>query len=104
MAPRVMHRREESQMEDRAFDVGHCGGADSQVMTMPRSTEEILGQADELARTFEDYDPEPGDRGRVPPEFRLRIAALKRAEPEAEVASAVADARRKQSNRRTRAG
>lgn len=65
-------------------------------MTMPRSTEEILAQADELARKFEEYDPKPGDRERVSPEFRLRIAALKRAEAEAEVAAAVTEARRKQ--------
>ena len=63
---------------------------------MPRSTEEILAQADELAREFEEYDPKPGDRERVSPEFRLRIAALKRAEAEAEVAAAVTEARRKQ--------
>lgn len=63
---------------------------------MPRSTEEILAQADELARRFEEYDPKPGDRERVSPEFRLRIAALKRAEAEAEVAAAVTEARRKQ--------
>lgn len=91
-------------MEDRAFDVALCRGADSRIVTMPRTTEEILAQADDLARTVEDYDPEPGDRERVSPEFRLRIAALKRAEPEAEVASAVDDARRKHPNRQTRAG
>ena len=28
---------------------------------MPRSAEEILSQADELARRFEDYEPAPGD-------------------------------------------
>jgi hypothetical protein len=28
---------------------------------MPRSAEEILAQADELARRFEDYEPGPGD-------------------------------------------
>jgi hypothetical protein len=28
---------------------------------MPRSAEEILAQADELARRFEDYEPAPGD-------------------------------------------
>lgn len=63
---------------------------------MPRSTEEILAQADELARRFEEYEPKAGDRERVPPEFRLRIAALKRAEAEAEVVAAVTEARRKQ--------
>jgi hypothetical protein len=28
---------------------------------MPRSAKEILARADELARRFEDYEPEPGD-------------------------------------------
>jgi hypothetical protein len=28
---------------------------------MPRSTEEILAHADELARRFEDFEPAPGD-------------------------------------------
>jgi hypothetical protein len=28
---------------------------------MPRSAEEILARADELARRFEDYEPAPGD-------------------------------------------
>jgi len=28
---------------------------------MPRSAEEILARADELARRFEDYEPGPGD-------------------------------------------
>jgi len=63
-------------LEDCAFDVGLCDGADSQVMTMPRGTEEILAQADELARMFEDYDPKPGDRERMSPEFRLRVREL----------------------------
>jgi hypothetical protein len=33
---------------------------------MPRSLEEILAHADELADAFEAYDPEPGDEGRHP--------------------------------------
>ncbi len=28
---------------------------------MPRSIQEILDHADELAKRFEDYDPQPGD-------------------------------------------
>lgn len=60
---------------------------------MPRTTEEILAHADELARQAEDYEPKPGDRDRVPPEVRLRLAALKRAEAEVEVKAAVAEAR-----------
>ena len=58
---------------------------------MPRTTEEILAHADELARQAEEYEPKPGDRDRVPPEVRLRLAALKRAEAEAEVAGLYRD-------------
>lgn len=60
---------------------------------MPRTTEEILAHADELAKQFEAYDPNPGDRENVSPEVRLQLAALKRAEVEAEIKRAVADAR-----------
>lgn len=62
---------------------------------MPRSTNEILAHAAVLARRFEDYDPQPGDRGRVSPEVRLQLAAMKRAEVEAEVAAAVSAARKR---------
>ena len=61
---------------------------------MPRSTAEILAHAEELARKFEDYEPKPGDRGKMSPELRLWLAALKRAEVESEVADAVAEARK----------
>lgn len=61
---------------------------------MPRSTEEILAHAEVLARQFEDYEPTPGDRGKMSPELRLRLAAMKRAEIEIEVNAAVSEARR----------
>ena len=60
---------------------------------MPRSTDEILAHAEELARQFEDYEPKSGDREQVDPEVRLRLAAMKRADAENEVRAAVAEAR-----------
>lgn len=61
---------------------------------MPRSLEEMMAQADDLADRFEAYEPEPGDRDTVSPLTQLRLAALKRAEAEREIAEAVATARR----------
>lgn len=59
---------------------------------MPRSIQEILDQADELAKNFEDY--EPGEDDEVPvEEYLLRRAALARARSEREVVNAVTVAR-----------
>lgn len=59
---------------------------------MPRSIQEILDQAEELAKRFEDY--EPGEGGQVPvEEYLLRRAALARARSEREVVDAVTAAR-----------
>jgi hypothetical protein len=59
---------------------------------MPRSIQEILDQADELAKRFEDY--EPGEDDEVPvEEYLLRRAALARARSEREVVDAVTVAR-----------
>ena len=63
-------------------------------MPMPRSLDEMMAQADALADRFEAYEPEPGDRDTVAPLTQLRLAALKRAEAEREIAEAVANARR----------
>ncbi|MBO0920928.1 hypothetical protein J1G42_08825 [Cellulomonas sp. zg-ZUI222] len=60
---------------------------------MPRSLEEILAQADDLADTFEAYEPRPEDRDTVSPVTQMRLAALKRAAAEREIAEAVAAAR-----------
>lgn len=49
-------------------------------MTTPRTTEEILAHADELAKRFEDDEPQDGDDERRSPFTLLRLAALKRAE------------------------
>lgn len=60
---------------------------------MPRPTEQIIAHANELAREFEDYEPRPGDEGRVSALTLLRLAALKRAEVERELHDAVRAAR-----------
>lgn len=59
---------------------------------MPRSIQEILDQADELAKRFEDYEPGEGDQAPVE-EYLLRRAALARARSEREVVDAVTAAR-----------
>lgn len=60
---------------------------------MPRSMQEILDHADELAKRFEDYEPAPADEVDVA-EYLLRRAALARARSERQVADAVDSARR----------
>ena len=55
---------------------------------MPRSMQEILDHADELAQRFEDYEPVPGDEVDVA-EYRLRQAAVAQARGERQVADAV---------------
>jgi hypothetical protein len=60
---------------------------------MPRSTEEILAHADELAKRFEDFDP-AGDKGVDARSLRdIRHAFLRRAAAEREISEAVAVAR-----------
>jgi hypothetical protein len=61
---------------------------------MPRSIQEILDHADELARRFEDYEPVPGDERRLE-EYILERAALERARGERQVVDAVSAARAK---------
>ena len=59
---------------------------------MPRSIQEILDHADELAQRFEDH--EPGEGNQVPvEEYLLQRAALARARGEREVVEAVTAAR-----------
>jgi hypothetical protein len=60
---------------------------------MPRSTKEIISHAAELAKQFEDYEPDDADRGDVSPLTRVRLAALKRSEAERDIAEAVNAAR-----------
>jgi hypothetical protein len=54
---------------------------------MPRSLDEIIAHADELADAFEGYDPQPGDEGRITP-GSLRLIAYRRAQAERELADA----------------
>lgn len=61
---------------------------------MPRSIQEILDHADELAQRFEDYEPEPGDERPVE-EYLLERAALARARGERQIVEAVTAARTK---------
>ena len=59
---------------------------------MPRSIQEILDQADELARRFEEYEPSDGDERPVE-EYLLTRAALARARSERQIVDAVVAAR-----------
>jgi hypothetical protein len=59
---------------------------------MPRSIQDILDHADELAKRFEDYEPGQGDQIPVE-EHLLQRAALARARSERETVDAVAAAR-----------
>ena len=60
---------------------------------MPRSVQDILDHADELAKRFEDYEPSPDDEVAVA-EYLLRRAALARARSERQITEAVDAARR----------
>lgn len=61
---------------------------------MPRSIQEILDHADELAKRFEDYDPQPGDERPVE-EYLIQRAAIARARSERQIVEAVTAARSK---------
>lgn len=61
---------------------------------MPRSIQDILDHADQLADCFEDYEPKPGD-DRPVEEYQLHRATLARARGEREVLEAVTTARAK---------
>jgi len=61
---------------------------------MPRSIQEILDHADELASRFEDYEPNADDERPVE-EYLLERAALARARGERQVVEAVTAARTK---------
>ncbi len=61
---------------------------------MPRSIQEILDHADELAQRFEDYEPQPDDERPVE-EYLLERAALARARSERQIVDAVTAARTK---------
>ena len=62
-------------------------------MTMPRTVQDILDHADELAKRFEDYEPDAGDE-RDPGVFAaLRDAVLSRSDAERAIKDAVDRAR-----------
>ena len=55
---------------------------------MPRSIQEILDHAAELAKRFEDYQPDPADE-RTVEEYLLERAALARARSERQIVDAI---------------
>ena len=60
---------------------------------MPRSIEEILEKADELAARFEDHEPQPGQIADAGALHQVREAFRDRAAAEQNLATAVATAR-----------
>jgi hypothetical protein len=60
---------------------------------MPRSAEEIRAHADDLARRFENYEPEPGDIKDAQPLRDIAAAFARLASSERELADAVSVAR-----------
>jgi hypothetical protein len=62
-------------------------------MTMPRSVEEILQHADELAARFEGYEPDPADELDRDVVAELRAAVAERSEAERHMLEAVRKAR-----------
>jgi hypothetical protein len=63
---------------------------------MPRSLEEIIEHADELAAAFERYEPTPEDEGKAASLMALRLAASRRAEADRSVLACVSEARAQQ--------
>ena len=61
---------------------------------MPRSIQEILDHGDELAKRFEEYEPNVGDE-RVIEEYLLERATIARARSERQIVEAVTAARAK---------
>ena len=59
---------------------------------MPRSIQDILDHAAELAKRFEDYEPDPADERPVQ-EYLLQRAVLARARSEQQIVDAVVAAR-----------
>ncbi|MQA12407.1 MAG: hypothetical protein GEU98_28530 [Pseudonocardiaceae bacterium] len=61
--------------------------------TMPRSMQEIINQADELADRFESYSPNPDDQRDPRPLESLRSAVAERVAAETAIVRAVGEAR-----------
>ncbi len=64
-------------------------------MTVPRSVDEILQHAEELAERFEQYQPQPEDERDKDVVIALRDAVLARSDAERRLRDAVAEARRR---------
>jgi hypothetical protein len=62
-------------------------------MTMPRSVEEILQHADELAERFENYEPTPADELDAGAVSLLRAAVQERSQAERHLIDAIRAAR-----------
>jgi hypothetical protein len=62
-------------------------------MTMPRSVEDILQHADELAERFENYEPAPGDELDAGAVSLLRAAIQERSDAERHLIEAIRAAR-----------
>lgn len=60
---------------------------------MPRSVEEILAHADELAARFENYDPRPGDELDVTALHEIRAAVAEKSAAERHLITAIRSAR-----------
>jgi len=63
------------------------------VIDMPRTVQDILNHADELARRFEGYEPAADDERDAGTFTALRDAVLLRSDVERSIRNAVADAR-----------
>jgi hypothetical protein len=62
-------------------------------MSMPRSVDEILKHADELAARFEDYEPRASDELNADAVTKLRGAVAERSEAERHMVEAIKGAR-----------
>jgi hypothetical protein len=60
---------------------------------MPRTAQEIMSQADQLAKHFEDHDPDPANMREAASLRKIRKAFLRRAGAEEELLNAVLSAR-----------
>ena len=63
------------------------------MLPVPRSLEEILDQADDLADVFERYEPKDGDEGQASALVTLRLAVARRADADRALLAAVTAAR-----------
>ncbi len=60
---------------------------------MPRTVEEILAHADELAARFEDYEPDPNDQINPEAMMALRAAVMEQSSAERHLLEAIGRAR-----------